>query len=58
MAAEKLSGRPCRCRQAPETTSDVRSTVQNLVKHNKHVNESRTYANPDKCDDGTNATKG
>jgi hypothetical protein len=68
MAAEKLSGRPCRCQQAPGTASsyrlgtssytNVRSTVQHLVKQDKHVNGSRTYANPDKYDDDTNATEG
>ena len=65
---EKLSGRPYRYRQAPETTSNyrlgtssyttVRSTVQHLVKQGQHVNGNRTYANPDKCNDDTNATKG
>ena len=68
MAAEKLSDRPCRYQQAPETTpnyrsgtssyTNVRSTVQHLVKQNKHVNGSRTYAHPDKYDDDTNVTKG
>jgi hypothetical protein len=68
MVAENLSGGPCRCRQAPETTSNyrwgtssytnVRSAVQHLVKQDKHVSGSRTYANPDKYDDDTNATKG
>jgi hypothetical protein len=68
MAAEKLSGRPYRCQQASETTSiyrlgtpsytNVRSAVQHLVKQGKHVNGSRTYANPDNYDDDTNATKG
>jgi hypothetical protein len=67
MAAENLSGRPCICQQASETTSNyrlgrssytnVRSAVQHLVKQDKHVNGSRTYANPDKYDDDTNATK-
>lgn len=62
MAAEKQSGRPYRYQQAPETTSDyrytdVRSTVQHLVKQDKHVNGSRTYANPDEYDDDTNTTK-
>ena len=68
MAAEKLSGKPCKCQQASEITSiyrlgtpsytNVRSTMQHLVKQDKHVNESRTHANPDKYDDDTNATKG
>jgi hypothetical protein len=63
-----MSGRPCICRHVPETTSsyrlgtssytNVRYTVQHLVKQDKHVNGSRTYANPDKYDDDTNATKG
>jgi hypothetical protein len=67
MAAEKMSGRPCRCQQAAETTSSYRlgsssytnvcSTVQHLVKQDKHVNGSRTYANPDKYGDDTNAAK-
>ena len=67
-AAKTLSGRPCRYRQAAETTSNYRSgtfsytnvhsSVQHLVKQEKHVNESRTCANPDKYDDNTNATKG
>jgi hypothetical protein len=38
--------------------TNVRYTVQHLVKQGKHVNGSRTYANPDKYDDDTNATKG
>jgi hypothetical protein len=67
MATEKLSDRPCRCQQAPETTSNyrletssytnVRSTVQHLVKQDKHVSGSRTYTNPDKHDKDTNAAK-
>jgi hypothetical protein len=67
MAAEKLSGRPCRCQQASETTSNyrlgtssytnVRSTVQLLVKQDKHANGNWTYADPDKYDNDTNATK-
>jgi hypothetical protein len=67
MAAQKLSGRPYRCQQASETTSicrlgtpsytNVRSTVQHLVKQDKHVNGSRTNANPDEYDNDTNATK-
>ena len=67
MAAEKQSGRPYRHQQAPETTSnyrletssytDVRSTEQHLVKQDKHVNGSWTYANPDEYDDDTNTTK-
>jgi hypothetical protein len=50
MAAEKLSGRPCRCQQASATTSNyrlgtssytnVRSTMQHLVKQDKHVNKA------------------
>ena len=68
MAAEKLSGRPYKYQQAPETASNhrlgtssytnVRSAVQYLVKQDKHVDGSRTYANPDKYDDDTNATEG
>jgi hypothetical protein len=68
MAAEILSGRPYRCQQAPETASNrrlgtssytnVRSAVQYLVKQYKHVNGSRTHANPDKYNDDTNATEG
>jgi hypothetical protein len=68
MVAENLSGRPCRCQQAPETTSNyrlgtssytnVRSAVHHLVKHDRHVNGSQTYANPDEDEDDTNATKG
>jgi len=67
MAADTLSGRPCRCQQASEITSiyhlgmpsytNVRSTMQHLVKQDEQVNGSQTYANPDKYDDGTNATK-
>jgi hypothetical protein len=66
MAAEKLSGRPCRCQQATETTSDYRlgtsytdvcSTVQHLVKQDKHVNGSRKYANPDEYDADTDPAK-
>jgi hypothetical protein len=67
MAAKKLSGRPCRCQKAAEIISNcrlgtssytnVRSTVQHLVKQDKRVNGSRTYANPDKYDNDTNATE-
>jgi hypothetical protein len=67
MAAEKQSGRPYRHQQAPETTSDyrletssytdVRSTVQHLVRQYTHVNGSRTYANSDEYDEDTNPTK-
>jgi hypothetical protein len=67
MAAEKLSGRPCRCQQASETTSSyrlgtssyttLRSAVQHLVKQDVHVYGSRTYVNPDKRDDDRNPTK-
>jgi hypothetical protein len=68
MAAEKLSGRPCRYQQAFETTSNyrlgtssyanVRSTMQRLVKQDKHVDGNRTHANPNKYGDDTNTTKG
>ena len=37
--------------------TNVRSTAQHLVKLDKHVKGSRTYTNPDKYDDDTNATK-
>jgi len=67
MATENLSGRPCRYQQASETISNyrlgtpsytkVRSTMQHLVKRDEQVNGRRTYANPDKYDDDTNATK-
>ena len=67
MAEGKLSGRPYRYQQAFETTSisrlgtssytNVRSAMQHLVKQDKHVDGSRTYANTDKYDDDTNATK-
>jgi hypothetical protein len=67
MAAKKLSGKPCKCQQASEITSiyrlgmssytNVRSAMQHLVKQDKHENGSRTYANTDKYDDDTNATK-
>jgi hypothetical protein len=32
--------------------------MQHVVKQEGHVNENRTYANPDKYDDDTDATKG
>ena len=67
MTTENLLGRPCRYRQAPEIVSNyrlgtssytnIRSAMQHLVKQYKDVNGSRTYANPDKYDDDTNATK-
>jgi hypothetical protein len=67
MTAEKLSGRPCRRQQVPGTTSNyrlgtssytnVRSTVEHIVKQDKHVKESQTYANPDEYDNDTDATK-
>ena len=48
IAIEKPSGRPCRCQQAPETTSNYRlgtssytnvcSAVQHPVKQDKQVN--------------------
>lgn len=66
MTAEKQSGRPYIYQQAPETTSDyrleqssytdVRSTVQHLVKQDKHVNGNRTYANSYEYDEDTNPT--
>ena len=56
MAAQKLSGRPYRRQQAPETTSNprlgtssytnVRSAVQRLVNQDKHVSGDRTNTNP------------
>jgi hypothetical protein len=67
MTAEKLSDRPYRYQQAPETTSNyrlgtssytnVRSAAQHLFKQDKHMNGSRTYANPDKYDVDTNTTE-
>jgi hypothetical protein len=66
MAAEKLSGRPCRCQQAAETTSNdrletssctiVRSTMQHVVKQERYMKGNRTYGDPDKYDNDANGT--
>ena len=66
MTTGKLSGRPCRRQQAPGTTSShrletssyttARSTMQHLVKQERNMKENRTYPDPDKYDDDTNAT--
>jgi hypothetical protein len=66
MAAEKLSGRPCRCQEASETTSNYRlgtssctivhSTMQHVVKQERYMKGNRTYANADKYDYNTNRT--
>ena len=64
----KLLSTPCRCQPALGTTPShrlaqtffytiVRSTMQHLVKQERHVKASRTYPNPYKHDNNTNATE-
>jgi hypothetical protein len=58
MAAEKLSGRPCRCQEASEITSNYRqetssctvvhSTKQHVIKQEGYMKGNRTYADADK----------
>jgi hypothetical protein len=66
MGTGKTSGRPCRRQQAPGTTSShrvetssyttARSTMQHLVKQEKHVKGNQPYADPDKYDNDANGT--